>query len=428
MPPPLARNRIAILAYHRAMSDTDRHTASNPAVSPDFDPDAPLPGAPDPWAGSEMPEVRPGPPYVMTDMIAAEPALARRVLERLGAPGGPAAGLAEVIRTTALAGDPIVVTGCGTSEHGALAAAEILRDALAAAGIGRPASPPMAAQAFELALEPPAGGLCIGVSHEGGTWATNLALAAARARGCATALITVSDRSPGAALADIVVATEEMDQGWCHTVGYASPLLAATAVAGHLAPPAPAVEAVRALLDAGLGQAGAAARIGREIAASGHLVVVGSGADRPAARELVLKIEEGCWIPSAMRDLETMLHGHLPATDAATALVLLLAERRGRAERVARARQVLEAAAVIGLRSGAILAAGAAEALPEELTPAGRIVVPEAPDLRPAVAALLGTLTPLQLVTERSARARGTNPDPIRRDNPVYREAASRAE
>jgi hypothetical protein len=42
----------------------------------DFDPQAPLPGAPDPWAGSEMPALRDGPPYAMTEMIAAAPALA----------------------------------------------------------------------------------------------------------------------------------------------------------------------------------------------------------------------------------------------------------------------------------------------------------------------------------------------------------------
>jgi hypothetical protein len=52
-------------------------------------------------------------------------------------------------------------------------------------------------------------------------------------------------------------------------------------------------------------------------------------------------------------------------------------------------------------------------------------VVPEATRLPSAIAALLGSATPLQLITERIARVRGTNPDPIRRDDPVYREAAS---
>ena len=41
-------------------------------------------------------------------------------------------------------------------------------------------------------------------------------------------LLTVSSRSPGAAEADpaLVVETGELDQSWCHTVGYVSPMLA----------------------------------------------------------------------------------------------------------------------------------------------------------------------------------------------------------
>src|ERR671929_96891 len=58
-----------------------------------------------------------------------------------------------------------------------------------------------------------------------------------------------------------------------------------------------------------------------------HIVAIASGADRVAARELVLKIEEAAWIPSAMRDLETFLHGHLPATGEDTAVVLVLTDR-----------------------------------------------------------------------------------------------------
>jgi fructoselysine-6-P-deglycase FrlB-like protein len=409
----------------------DQTQRTTPAPRPDtgpFDPRAPLPGAPDPWAASEMPALRAGPPYAMTEMIAAEPALARRIVGRLAGSDGAAARLAGAVHATAGSGRPIVVTGCGTSEHGALAVAEILRDGLGAIRQTVSAGSVMAAQALELALEPPAGGLCIGVSHEGGTWATNLALAAARGAGCTTALITVSGRSPGAELADIVIETGEMDQSWCHTIGYVSPILAATAVASHLAATPAAPEALAGLLQAGLDQADGAASIGAAVAAADHVVVIGSGADRTAARELVLKIEEGCWVPAAMRDLETMLHGHLPSTGRSTALVLLLTDRRARPARVARARQLLEAAAEIGLPAGAVIAAEASPGLPDELTPAGRVTVPDAPELPASVASLVGTATPLQLVAERAARTRGTNPDPIRRDDPVYREAAARAE
>jgi fructoselysine-6-P-deglycase FrlB-like protein len=129
-----------------------------------------------------------------------------------------------------------------------------------------------------------------------------------------------------------------------------------------------------------------------------------------------------------MRDLETFLHGHLPATDDSTGLVLILTDRDGRIDRVARARQALAATAIIGVRAAAILARDLDAELPPELTPAGRLLVDEAPTLPSPVAALLGTATPLQLLTERIARARGTNPDPIRRDDPVYRAAADATE
>src|SRR5204862_6878484 len=84
--------------------------------------------------------------------------------------------------------------------------------------------------------------------------------------------------------------------------------------------------------------------IGNAIAAARHLIVVGSGADRVSARELTLKFQEAAWVPSAMRDLETFLHGHLPATGTDTALVLILLEREAPDARIRRARQALAAA------------------------------------------------------------------------------------
>jgi fructoselysine-6-P-deglycase FrlB-like protein len=285
---------------------------------------------------------------------------------------------------------------------------------------------PLAVQAFELALDPPRGGLVVSVSHEGGTWATNLALQAARSVSASTALVTVSDRSPGAATAEIVVTTGEMDESWCHTVGYVSPLLAATAVGAHVSGQAVAIDDVVALMAAGHARAAEAEAIAGALHDASRIVVIGSGVDRTAGRELVLKIEEATWLPSSYRDLETMLHGHLPATDDSTGLVLILGDRSGRDERVERARELLDAASVIGIRSAAVLAEEASPAIEPRLTPAGRIVVPEAATLPGPVAALLGTAIPLQLLTERLARARGTNPDAIRRDDARYRDAADR--
>jgi hypothetical protein len=83
---------------------------------------------------------------------------------------------------------------------------------------------------------------------------------------------------------------------------------------------------------------------------------------------------------------------------------------------------------VLDLRTAAILARDLDDEIEPSLTPAGRLLVDEAPSLPAPVAALLGTATPLQLLTERIARARGTNPDAIRRDDQRYRDAAAAAE
>ena len=400
-----------------------------------FDPDAALPPAPEPWAGSERPSRRAGSPFHMTEMIQAEPALARRVLDRLAQPGSDPARLAAAIRATASAGRPVIVVGCGTSEHGALAVADILREASRAAGLpsglGEGGSP-VAAQAFEGSLETTLGGsgaLVIGVSHEGGTWATNRALGSARDAGATVALITASAGSPGAALASIVVATEELDQSWCHTIGYLSPILVATAVGGHLAGIPIDSKAVAALLATGLAEpamAAEAALAGR-LADANQLLVLGSGADRAAARELTLKIEEGAHIPTAMRDLETMLHGHLAATDRGTGLVLVLTEPAARGARIARALGVLRACREIGILVGAIVAEVASREIDPALTPAGRILVPDAPSLPGSVAALIGTAVPLQRLALALAIERGVDPDPIRRDDPRYLAAADAA-
>jgi glucosamine--fructose-6-phosphate aminotransferase (isomerizing) len=390
----------------------------------DFDPTAPLPGPPEPWAYASTPSRRDGPPYHLTDMIAAEPALARRIIARVAA-SEEALELAAATRTAVREGGQVIVTGCGTSETAAMGMVEILRDGLRAGGLADAIV--SSAQAFELALDPLRRGLVIGVTHEGGTSATNAAMRASREAGARAAVVTVSRRSPAGSVAEIVIETGELDQSWCHSVGYTSPMLAAAAIAGLLSGSGPDAEGIAALLADGGRDEASAERVAAQVGTGTQLIVVASGVDRPAGRELALKVEEASWLPSAYRDLETFLHGHFPATGPDTGLVLLLTDRAGRAERLARARQMLAGMRVIGVRSAAILAADLDGELDADLTPAGRLLVGEATALPGPVATLFGTATPLQLLTERIARARGTNPDPIRRDDPIYKQAAEAA-
>jgi len=381
-------------------------------MSPGFDPEAQLPGAPEPWAPSTMPALRASPPYLMTEMIAAGPAVAERVAER-AAHDPHTTSLLAWIQDAATSREPITTTGCGTSEHAALAAAELLADA-----IGLQLRHLVACrQALDVARDPQAHGVLLGFSHEGGTWATNEALGRSRQAGARTALVTVSHRSPGAAIVELVLQTGEQDQSWCHTVGYLSPVVVAAVLAAATAGESLDAVALRALLEVATDEMGAE-QAAITLSACTRLIVAGTGIDYVSARELALKIEEGSSLPATALHTETLRHGHLAAATAETGLVLILtdAEREGQPVRE-RALAALRSALVLGMPTVTILGARLGPELPLELTPGGRLTAPEANRIRPLAEAILGTAIPLQLLAERLARARGRNPDPIGRDD-----------
>lgn len=372
-----------------------------------FDPAAPLPGAPDPWVPSSMPAWRDAAPYAMTEMIAAEPALAERLVSRLGA--DPALDqLIVAVRETAM----VTVAGCGTSEHAAMGIAALLR----ASGVRAAAAP-----AMDVLLDPP-DGLLIGVSHEGGTKITNAALAAARERGATSALITVSDRSPGAGLAGITVTTDEQDQSWAHTVGYLSPLLVGAALAARLRGEELDAARIRALVEPSDALVSAVEAAAAALAGASLIVVAGTGPDQVSARELALKLEETCHIPAVAREVETLLHGHLAAFDARTAIVLIVSDLPHRDALLERASTESRAAAELGAPVIGLLGADAAGAIGSAL---GHVLLVAADGLEPTTSALLGAAVPLQLLAERLARARGVNPDTIGREDPRQMAAAS---
>jgi glucosamine--fructose-6-phosphate aminotransferase (isomerizing) len=324
-------------------------------------------------AMSETPELREGPPWAMEDMILAQPALVGPIFA-----SPEAAEAAEWIRET----ETVVVTGCGTSEHAAMAGAALLGA--------------RARDAFEASLDPQSGGVLIAISHEAGTPATRAASKAAAANGARTILITA--RPELATGAELVVATPLVDTSWCHTVGYLSPLLALTAIAGA------ADEATASRVIAGvLERRDAFADLARFLAGSERLIVVGSGVDEVTARELALKIEEGLHVPTTPLGLEKVLHGHLPAADARTGLILLRVDPSAAEQRDRRARDVLAAASELSM-----------PAVTVDDLPAGH------PLLAGAVAA--------QLLTLELVHAAGTNPDLIRREEGAYRAAAAAAE
>jgi glutamine---fructose-6-phosphate transaminase (isomerizing) len=374
------------------------------------------------WLTDAFPELRQGPPWVMEEMIAAEPRLVAPILSHEAA-----GALAGMVREAYEAGSPIVTTGCGTSEHGALAVAGLLQSALSR--LGAPPGRVESREAFDAMLDPRAGGVLLAVSHEGGTVATLEAIRAARASGARTILFTAKPGAPGASLADHVLVTPLLDGSWCHTVAYVSAILAGAAVAAALAGEPLDPDQLSAYLNATL-HLDQAIPVGRALAHCSRLIVTGLGPDLISARELALKIEEGARLPATAIQLETLLHGHFGAVDEHAGVVFVLCSDVGGTRRDRRARFAAEALRRIGARCGAIL--GSETVLSEGVTDAGRIALPPDPVTNGPVGALACVLTAsaiaLQKLTVALAHARGCNPDLIRREEEPYRDAARIAE
>jgi glucosamine--fructose-6-phosphate aminotransferase (isomerizing) len=359
------------------------------------------------------PELRAGPPWIMEEMIEAQTGLA-------GAPMPGADAIAAAVSRAVADGAPIVVTGCGTSEHGAMAVAELIGAALRA--VGAPARAE-ARQALDAALDPRAAGLCIGVSHEGTTRATMLALDAARGTGAVTASIGAQPGSPMAGAADHALTTPLLDGSWCHTVAYTSAIQAGAAIARAIAgDPADASQAIVQTL----ALRPQIAALAKRIHGASRILAVGLGADQITARELALKIEEGARIPATALHLESLLHGHLAGCDAgSTALVLFAADARPGDRRDWRLRCAAAAAGAIGIPAIAFGGSSALAGLPEAV---GRLPLPPADPGADLPHALLAGALCLQLLTLELAHLAGVSPDLIRREQPPYREAAAVAE
>ena len=319
--------------------------------------------------------------------------------------------------SAAAAGEPVVVTGCGTSEHAALVVAELLTDSFRRAGLTTARAE--ARQALDAALDPRVGGICIAISHDGGTRATSLALEAARESGARTGLITACADPSCASGADLVFVTPVHDDSWCHTLAYVSAILAGARISGIAGDEAAsaAASAIESTLDRRADFEAAAAHLGR----SGRIITAGLGIDQVNAGELALKIAEGARIPTTAYHLETLLHGHLAGCDAAaTSLVLLALDPRPGARRDRRFALVARAARTIGIPTVALAPRSLLEALPDDV----HGVALEPCLTEPLLTSLLQSALAVQLLTLGLVGLAGTNPDLIRREERAYREAA----
>ena len=374
------------------------------------------------WHTDEFPELRPGPPWVMQEMIEAEPGLVQTLLSDPPEGTSPAA---DMIVDALEHHRPVIVCGCGTSEHAAHGVATLLR----AAVDPRLAVLVQARPALSAALDP-APGICLAISHDGETRATNLALDAARRAGARTLAITHQRDSSVARSAEHVLLTPRHDESWCHTVAYTSALAAGAALAGSVGPLATEPSAAGDLLQRA-SSSPQATSVAAHLADRRVVLCAGAGSDLTTARELALKIAEGARLPTIALELETVLHGQLAGHEPADAIVLVALTDGPERDRIARrAGDVAHAAATIGLSVAGLFSGVYDQALAAELTLAGRLVnEPADPALIDArLAGLLAGAGALQTLALELAHARGVNPDLIRREQDPYRHAAEEAE
>jgi len=265
--------------------------------------------------------------------------------------------LARVPTGRTLPAGRVAVVGCGTSFHAAQTSGAAI-------------------DALEAVLRPPDADILVLVSHEG---ETPLTLEAAQAFAGPRWLVTGKPEGPIAALCDeVVVATPEVEESYCHTASYTCAVAALAALRGEDV--------------SGLPAAVAAALAAPRYAVSEHerFVIVGAGRDWPTAQEASLKLREGVHLAVEAHGTEELLHGHLAAIDESVRCFVL--EGEGRA--ATRAPQAVAALEALGCD------------------------VTLVPTSHPVV-----DIVPFQLLTLDLAAARGVDPDFIRWDDPRWKAA-----
>jgi len=264
----------------------------------------------------------------------------------------------------------VVVTGCGTSFHAAYTVHGVEH------GLDGGYEEARIEHALECVLRPPRADLLVLVSHEG---ETPLTVEAARAFDGPRWLVTGKADGPIAELCEeVIVATPELEESYCHTASYTCAVAALAALVGEDISWLP--DAVAAELEAE-----------REpVSEHERWLVAGAGRDWPTAQEAVLKLREGAQVAAEAHHTEQVLHGHLAAVDETVRCFVL--EGEGRAAE--RARELVSALGEIGC--------------PTTLVPTRHPVV---------------DIVPFQLLTVALAEARGVDPDLIRRDDPRWKRA-----
>ena len=340
--------------------------------------------------------------------IHSQPALIAEVLERLATTADAAADALAPARRVFLA-------GTGTSSHAAVVGEHLLRS------VGVDA---YATTSFDFATYPrrmDTGDALITISHRGSKQYGARAIDQARAAGMRVVGLTGRDSAMDGA--DVILATAPQETSSTHTASYIGSLTALAMIAVALGERRGAdVDALHQATHAL--PATVAALLAREdevrpaaavLASVGRMTLFGAGPNAVTAREGALKVKESSYLTAEGFELETALHGALPAVQAGD-LGVVVAAYGPALERTA---ALVVALRPIGARLLVVCDERAAARLREASGDAqvDLISFPATPEpLSPLPATI-----PLQLLAAFTADLRGTNADSFRADDPRYK-------
>lgn len=351
-------------------------------------------------------------PFHTIEMIHEIPAAFRETLRRTGE---------SITGSTARLADRrfLGFTGCGTASYSARLAERFAR---ASEGALRSAF----LDAFDLSRYAPhldGTWALAGISHSGITKTTVDAVRAARTQGAFTLGITHFRDRPISSAADVtLVAGNGPDLSRCHTKCYVAGALAGALVA--LEWRAACGEERRSTIDAlrhGLDSlpplldqvlrstAGVCEELAVSISDRPSIGFFGGGPNVATALEAALKVRETSFLPAIGMETEEFLHGSWQSTDRESVVFVVATD--GHAQ--ARARDLAEAADLVGARTVALVSEG------NRTLDGFADTVIELPRVDELLSPFVNII-PLYLFAYHSAVKRGHNPDLLRYLDPAY--------
>lgn len=306
----------------------------------------------------------------------------------------------------------VFLIGTGTSLHACQVGEHLLR----LAGLDAWAVPAMD---FSLYPRPLRGDdAAIVVSHRGTKLFSVRGLKQAFAEGLS--VIGVTGQGSPMEGPQVILRTVPQETSSCHTASYTTAMLVLAQIAVRLgaltgrtaaANLRPDLERLPDWVERVLLREDDVRAVAHDAARRPRLMYTGAGPNSPTATEGALKAKEAAYVTAEGLQLEQLIHGPLVAVQREDLAILVSASGPA----AGRLRETAAALATIGTRTwivgeaveGASGDRFASEGVPELLSP-------------------LLLVVPLQLLAEFLAQERGANPDTLRADDPVYKEAMAK--